>query len=132
MKKRYIFLLTTASFFAGAIIIWALIQPKLNNAIKQVENMNSSLLQDAEIILMDDSIPGLEAEINLLKIIIDLDNRGAPRVYINEQYISILTKSIEKINNAKKLSPHKYHSKKADALIIEAKKLIINIDETHQ
>ena len=128
MKYLHVAVIAILSFIAGISLANKLMQPEIDSALKKIEVINTSLLEKTEEHISTNSLISLEAEIKLITLILNLDNKGAPREYKGEQLIKALNKHIETLNEYQKNGRLKSSNRKAERLITEANALIRNIE----
>lgn len=103
-------------------------QSEIDTAISKIDSINKNLYSQTENFLIESNRFGLEAESKLIRKIIELDNKGAPRKYIGEQYINILSMRIGNLGKYKTNISDESSRNGVEKSINEAKKLILEIE----
>jgi len=103
-------------------------QSEIDTAISKIDSINKDLFSQTENFLLESNRFGLKAESKLIRKNIELDNKGAPRKYIGEQYINILSMRIENLDKYKANIADESLRNGVEKSIDEAKKLILEIE----
>ncbi|NVK38778.1 MAG: hypothetical protein HWE18_12700 [Gammaproteobacteria bacterium] len=128
MKYRYVLLIAIVSLVSGGMLGGLAMQSEIDAANSKVDRVNQDLFLKAENHLIESNRFGLEAELKLIRTALDLDIKGAPRKYIGEQYINVLSVRIDDLNRYKSSMANDDSRNGVDKSIEEARKLIQEIE----
>jgi len=128
VKYRYVLLVAIFSFVSGGLLAGLVMQSEIDTAISKIDSINKDLFSQTENFLLESNRFGLKAESKLIRKNIELDNKGAPRKYIGEQYINILSMRIENLDKYKANIADESLRNGVEKSIDEAKKLILEIE----
>ena len=128
LKYRYVLSIAIVSLISGGMLGGLAMQSEIDAAITKIDNLNKGLALKVESHLIDSNRFGLDAELKMVRRALELDNKGAPRKYIGEQYINTLSVRINDLNRYKTNIDNDKSLNGVDKLIEEARKLIQEIE----